>query len=203
MHRFLLPFRSLLFGALLLAGALLFSGCDANSLDEDDSLNGTWTAVATVDWSESFALPAGASMDSVRYLHTGTHRLTFRLTDTEGTVSGTVDWDVDGLFTVNEYMVGNANTDVDDVDLNRAPEAVQGAYDTPRLTFERSGTTNDWLSPLDGVDLTLKAGELTGQLVFRYLVTEWPVPNSQSPFTTTFEFPVPFRLMRTDTPSTD
>jgi hypothetical protein len=31
MHRFMLPFRSLLFGALLLAGAFLFSGCDANS----------------------------------------------------------------------------------------------------------------------------------------------------------------------------
>lgn len=188
-----------LLGVLLLTGALLFSGCDSNSSDDDDRLTGTWRATAAVDWAETFALPEGASIDSVRYLHAGTHRLNLRLTQTDGTVTGTAEWDVEGLFASNEYTVGNATTNVDDVNLNRDPEAATGTYDAQTLTFERSGTTNDWLSPLNSVDLTLTAGELTGELVFRYLVTEWPVTGGQSPFTTTFEFPVPVRLVRTST----
>lgn len=185
------------FGVLLLIGAVLVAGCDSNSSDEDDPLTGTWQATVAVDWAETFALPEDAAIDSVRYLHAGTHRLVLRLTQTDHTVTGTVNWNVDGLFASNEYTVGNATTDVDDVNLDRDPEAATGSYDARTLTFERSGTTNDWLSPLDAVDFTLDAGELTGELVFRYLTTEWPVAGGQGPFTTTFEVPVPVRLTRT------
>jgi len=83
----ILPLR-LLSALLLLAGAVLVSGCDSNSSDDDDSLTGTWEATSVVDWTETFALPAGASIDSVRYLHAGTHRMVLRLTQTEGTVTG-------------------------------------------------------------------------------------------------------------------
>lgn len=194
--------RLLLCGTLLLVAPLL-SGCDSNSSNEDDDITGTWTATAAVDWSKTFVLPDGASVDSVRYLHAGTHRVTFNLTETDGTVTGTVDWDAEGLYIVNEYRVGNATTKVDDVDLNWDPEAVEGSYDPPMLTVERSGTTNDWLSPLDAVMFTLDAGDLTGQLVFRYLVTEWERSGDEEPFTTIFEFPVSLRLTRTSTSPTN
>lgn len=201
MHRFLYSLRPLFLCGTFLVAALLLSGCDSNGFDEDenDTLAGTWTAVAAVDWSRTFALPAGASIDSVRYLHAGTHRVIFNLTETDGTVTGTIDWDVEGLFASNEYNDGNATTEVDDVDLDRDPEAVSGTYDAPTFTVERSGTTNAWLSPLDAVAFTLDADELSGQLTFRYSVTDWTVAGSPNPFTTRFEFPVSLRLMRAAT----
>lgn len=185
--------QSLLRGTFLLV-ALLLSGCDSNSFDDEDDLTGVWTATATVDWSKTYVLPAGAAVDSVHYLHVGTHRVLFGITQADGVVDGTVDWDVDGVFVETKYADGVSATEVDDVDRNRDPETAGGHFDAPTLTVRRSGTTNDWLSPLDAVEFTLHDDALRGQLVYRYLVTEWATPNGS--FTTTFEVPVSLRLDR-------
>ena len=187
-------------GAGLAAGVgllLVLTACDSNDAMDDSAspFDGQWRGTVPVEWTRTYALPAGASADSVRYDHVGVHVMGVTLRPQGGRLRGTVDWNRQGTYTRTTYDGGSVVVDQDDIVYDEAPVSATATRTGNTLTFAPGD--NDWITGTRPVELTLRDGRLHGELLHTYLVQTWPVPNgSPTQVETRLEVPIVVQLER-------
>lgn len=183
--------------AVLCVLLLALAACDSNDAMDDSAspFDGQWRVTVPVEWTRTYALPAGAPADSVRYEHVGVHVVAVDLREQGGEIRGTVDWDREGTYTRTTYDGGTPVVDRDDIVHSRPPVAATATRSGVTLTF--SPGDNDWIHASGPVALTLREGRLEGELLHVYLVQSWPVSGGPSQVETRFEVPIAVQLERT------